>query len=326
MRVETGVYTGDDTDDRTIDVSGNITGDCSSVNTVIIVNSKGANSGAYCTTDNFDANNAKVLHGGVAQTTGLIDGLTTGAFNVSGILNSTAGVTSEYVYFVIQYDGVTRDIETGNYAGDGNDDRTDAITFTNSDPPGAPQAACVVSEGAHHATIRNDDEGATVDDTLFVGGGSAAVANYIQKLSQGNCEIGSHNRVNNNSTSYNYFVLWEVSGVFDTQEYAGDGIDNRTDAFTLTFQPDFAYITGDLNASRFMKEAETDGQDAAHNITDAVERTNRIQDFHATGIEIGDHADVNSDTVEYYPFCFKKSAGTAVGVKLRTLTLMGAGK
>lgn len=193
MRVDTGSYTGDGSDPKTISLT-NCSGDCSATDTVILVASKGTASVAYITTDKFDTDYAKNANDDTAQVNTVIKDLGTGSFSVNGTLNTN---TEEYLWVALQYDGTTRDIETGSYTGNKTDNETGLMTFSAV----TPDLACVMCEENYKPYMATGDTGS--DQSVVVSYGGAAT-DMIQALNSGNCEIGASNYVNRSGYSYLY--------------------------------------------------------------------------------------------------------------------------
>jgi len=302
MRVDTGSYTGDGgVGGKDISLT-NCSGDCSAVDTFIMVVAEDSDSAAYFTTDKFDTDYAKILAGAGSDVTGLITGLTTAQFTVDGTLNTN---TANYLYVVIQYDGVTRDIETGQYTGNTLDNQTGLCTFNSFSPDACLIGAEVTYTAGCSSTANDADETCRFDY-------ASVSTNWIQAFNAANIELGSTNEINRDTYVYNFVVIKNVTSVADFREYTGDAATARQ-YNSIGFTPDFLFINHDSGDDIIAKEITTDGVDDSHRLRAAIADVDKIQDFITSGVELGTHAEVNGSAIEYYPWSFKKSAGTGGG-------------
>ena len=303
MRIDTGTYTGNDGTQPDQDISlTNCSGDCSAIATVIMCFADGDGaSGSYFTTNSFDANFASKLAETTAQEAGQIIDLTTAQFTVDGNLN-VQGVV--YRYLVLQYDGITLDIETGQYTGNGLDNQTGVWTF------GAWTPACALtqSEGARQNRWNTNDTSVGRSDS-FSGIGDAG--NSIQAINNGNCELGTSTLVNTLNEIYNWFILGEVADHCSFVTYNGDNNDNRNLSL-LTFSSDMILIKGNGSDLAVGRQSDMVG-DISFLLFDSASFANLIQAINVDGFQVGTSHTINELGQEYYAWCFKDFAGAAAG-------------
>jgi hypothetical protein len=315
MRIDTGTYTGDAVAGGKVISLTNCSGDCSSVDTVILIVPEEADDEAHLSSNSFDTDYAKPAWGSGVQTNTEINSLGSGQFEVDGHLNISGAL---YLYLVLQYDGSTRNIETGFYTGNGLDDQNGLMTFTAGF---TPNAAFVMREDTRMVVGRDDSEGAAVDDTCYFNN-TVAYADRIQQFQNGYCQIGANQDVNTDTRTYQYFVLGEVTNYADFFEWVGNGTDPTNITGSLNgADPDFVFILHDRATKMCAKEATSDGVDDASLFDAVASAANHIQDLIANGIEVGSGAYANGSGSEYYGLFFVQYAGTAAaGVDVQATT------
>lgn len=294
MRIDTGEYTGVDGGAKVISLVNSV-GDCSATDTILLVGPVGAGgAGIRFTTNTYDTGYSHYLWGstGQANTNG-IDTLTTQAFTVNGTLNAN-GV--EYSYLVCQYDGVTRDITTINYTGNGLDDQQGLFVC----PGMTPNAALTKRELTIVGCCKTDDE---ADDTVpFTSGGG--LPNTLQAFGNGYVELGTTLAANANGSLYNAVALAEVAGYVDFREYLGNGAER---SITIGFGPTFVFIPHDISDDINGRQTTSSG---SFRFQDAAVQAQGILSLDADGFTVGTDNEVNAAAGnEYYPWSFKDCAG-----------------
>lgn len=304
MLVDTFTYTGDGSDPQ--DLSGNITncsGDFTSVDTWILVLPLGSDEEAMSSSNTTDLDKSHAMFFFQSQNSNLITDLGTGTFSVRGTLNTN---TSKYMAMICQYDGTTRDVETGSYTGDGNDNRD--ITVAGFDSGSiTPDAVITMQETRYRAGRTEEGQG---DETCLFSD-VAAGANDIQSVGSGKFVVGSGRTANDNGIDTHYVVFKEASDACAFITWTGDSIDNRG-ITGIGFEPDFVFIMHTHNQDIVGRE-QTGSEANSGQFSAKVAHTNAILSFDADGFTISDDTDVNTSGNEYYAWCFKNSSGTAVG-------------
>ncbi len=321
MRIDTGTYTGNDGgvlgDNPQVINLTNCVGDCSVIATVIMIFVHGAGAGGpYFTTNTFDINFATSLYLNI-QEEDYITTLTTQAFTADGECNVQDVV---FYYLVLQYDGITQDIETGQYVGNGLDNQTGLMTF------GAwtPDCAMTNREGGSYQynAWRTNDVTALKSASWT---SLLEVTDKIQAINSGNCELGTHAQVNKSGNTFNWFVLGEVVDHCSFVTYVGNDADNR-DLALLSFQPKVVLIKGSGNDDSVGRTSDMVG-DVSFRFRDFGTTFNAIQAINVDGFQVGTAHYVNegpaSDTQTYYAWCFKDFAGASAGGNAPTGTING---
>ncbi len=299
MRIDVGSYTGDGSDPKTISLT-NCTGDLSSVTSVIFVQTYGPSGQGTCfTTDIYDTDYASYCYGNGAQIVDLITSLTSGAFDVEGLLNAS-GVT--YAYLVLQYDGTANEIETGQYTGNGLDDQDGLLTY------GAwvPDFIQGMSESGSACNFRSDIAISTDMANYWSGGTSRS--NVYQSVNSGYVQLGNRGAHANDDTEvYNYYVLAEIANYFFYGNYTGNGIDDRS-ITGAGFQPELSWVCDRLgNEPGWRQKDLSAGISGRWRDTAGV--SNHIQDLEADGIQVGTDPEANGDTRVYDWLCWKAYVG-----------------
>ena len=322
MRVDAGHYTGNDVagenDPQTISLT-KCTGDLQGTDSFIMVVPYGNDDIAYGVTNTTDDDNSHKFWAFGGDVANKITNLVAGAFDVEGALNEDG---SEYLYLILQYDGTTRDFETGQYTGDGQDNKADAITYTNT----GTEPVFVISCSETRFRIIRTNEGQGDESNFF--SDINVEANQIQSFAAANCVIGSDRDINDNGISHHYLVAWGVTGVCAVKQYDGNDADPREVTVEVGMQPEFSFVVGDHNQDYSARADLADcGQFNAR-----VTATDTILSHFADGIEVSDNIDVNDGTpiVGYYAYTFRESSGTAAPApaapKLHTPMILNVAK
>lgn len=305
MRIDVLTKTGDGAGGGQVVNLTNCVGNLSTIASVIFVSAVGASGGGtYFTTDTYDADQATYLYGGGAQVGGQITTLGAGSFKIDGNCNISGVV---YVILVLQYDGITQDLETGTYTGNLTDDQDGLWTW------GAwvPEWVQTVSEAGSVACWRTDN---IPGDSTSNWTNNAAVNNAIQSVNSGYCQLGDRaGWANNSGETYHWFVAGLVPGYFNTIRYTGDGNDPRVpDVTGAGFQPELIYDKNS-NGNEPVGTQEDMAIDDTFRFRDQASVFNRIKAIKADGFEVGSDAEVNTLNFIYDAFVFKAFAGAAAG-------------
>lgn len=285
LRVATGSYVGDATDDRNITVSPSF-----AIKMVLI---KQASTQPAVMSISGMGDLARILD----NTTGspaanIIQSMGTGTFQVGA--SSRTNLTGE-TYYYVALGGDDTEIYAGSYVGNATDDR--AITA-----PGFLPELVIILPNANQQVISRFGALAGDNSQVFSGDGNALTgANYIQSLDASGFTVGTNSNVNNSGTTYYYLAVKGVSGQSNTSSYTGDSSDNR-DLTTPNFQPGFVFIYQPFNNLVF--RGANVGDDTSR-IMSAANISNAIQSFISTGFQLGTSSLVNNNGDTYYYYALK---------------------
>lgn len=283
MKVATGEYTGNGTDDRSISGVG-------FQPEVVVVKATDA-AGPPFRTDAMSGDNANWLRDNNGLTANIIQALESDGFQVGtdGAVNTGS---QAYQWFAFA-DGGDGDLATGTYTGNGTDDRS--VT-----DPGFDVAFVIVKHrGTESGAWRIASNSA--DNSLQFHQFSAEKTNTIQNFVTNGFEVGTSAEVNTSSEVYDYIAVKSGSSSVAESTYTGNATDDR-DITGTGFTPEVVWVkTDDSQAPR----ANTDGTDDSISLGTIANAANSIQSFASDGFQVGSAADVNSSAATEYWVAFR---------------------
>lgn len=287
LRVAYGTYVGNGADDRDITVSPSfaikavlIKGDDGTVTTTISFSSMGGNA-----RDLSALSDALVVN--------RIQSIGTGTFQIgSSDYVNKSGVT--FYYFVLGGDDT--EIVAGTYTGNNTDDRQITTNFL-------PEAVWIVG-------LQNDQTiarfgGISTDLGVSMGGTGSSFANTIQSFNATGFVIGNDGTVNQNTVTFYYLAIKNVSGQSYTNSYTGNGSDNRN-ITAPNFQPDAVFVKGVSTNGVFRTASHA--ADRTSDFDASANQADQIQSFISTGFQIGVDSRVNTNATVYYYYTIIDSA------------------
>ncbi len=306
LKVATGTYTGDSTDNRAITGLG-----FSPKLVVVCVNGSGQRwvkfssfDGTYATsslmqTDNTDLSSANNKEQIVSCDA---DGFTVSYNNVYGDANSPNA--TGYTYYWWALGGDATDIYAGKYTGNGVDGK--AIT----DPGFTPGFVWIQGTINEHSVTKCTSTGASTDSSCF--SFYDFMTDGIQSLTASGFTVGTSSRVNTNAATYWYVAVKDTAGVFASGTYTGNGSDNR-DITGVGFKADVLYVFGDSSGSANFAAFRTKDCTAGDNsfpIRSGAQTTNMIQSLGADGFQVGTATNVNNNGTTYYWIAMKNQTAS----------------
>lgn len=293
----TGSYTGDGADNRTITISPSFTPK------FVMIRATGSSLHTYV---NFSCTDlAMELANLTTGAANKIQACGSGSFQIGSHADTNTN-GSTYHYLAL---GDGPSLEVGSYSGNGADDRT--ITMAKSFTPGLLMIRCNDAGGAARGVFRTTTH--TGDSTSYFHQ-LANTTNLIQSVSAGSFQVGSAAAVNVSSQTCYYLAIEDLAGLTDSFSYSGNNTDNRT--FTdLGFQPDAFVLLKDTSAdSPWAFRFGIQTGDAGY-IGIAAQAANGIQQFTASGFEVGTNVGVNGNTYTYYAWGLKAPTITSTAVR-----------
>ncbi len=208
-------------------------------------------------------------------------------------------------------------IISGNYTGDGTDDRS--ITGLGFQPD------MVIVKGSFIRGAVCRTSTMTGDATKPMYGETALLGDVIQSLDTDGFTVGTDNDVNKKNTSYYWVAFKAEAGELYAGAYTGDGTDDRS-ITDPGFQPAYVIVLAD-SASDPLQRSSAMAGDASIGFGLSGFITDGIQALEANGFQVGTSAAVNEDGTAYHYIAWKGIAGqvtvgsyTGNGVDDRNIT------
>lgn len=221
------------------------------------------------------------------------DGFTVGTY---GNVNTT-GVD---VYWTA-IGGTSSHIASGSYTGDGTDDR-DVVTGLSFQP----DYVSVKAENTRNHVFTTKD---APSDTTLIYTNAASVSNAIQVLNSDGFQIGTSVYANQNAVVYYWFALKTISGIFETGNYTGNGV-NPTDITAVSFLGDSMLIGSNVTRYGVYKNSSMGATEAASVTYGSGLATTFITAFLSNGFTVTGNSQVNQNTSTYYWMVFKDATAS----------------
>jgi hypothetical protein len=307
MKVETGSYTGDLNDGRTIALT-----DSSLTPDFVMVNRRNSGApGCVAKTSGMAGDTAKPLGSSTGLTANYIQALGVGSFEI-GSSTAVNGDAEVYDYIAIEV-GSAGDCEVGAYTGNGVDDRDIPLTDSGLTPDGM----IIMGNQTAQAYYRFVD-GHTGDSSSHYGDGGGG-ANFIQSLGAGTFQVGTGSGVNTDTIAYYYLAWKKVADIAGGVAYVGNGTDGRTiTSLGLTnVVPGLCHVTriSTYQDRKVVRIAHTTDLSSFYDGNAAA--ANHVQDFPAADtIDVGTSVQVNhSSGQDYGAYLFADGSSEAGGAE-----------
>jgi hypothetical protein len=221
LKIATGTYSGDATDDRVITGVG-------FQPDVVIIKSTGAEV-AVTKTSAMSGDAAKRMVGPAAVAANIIQSLDSDGFTIGQALEVNALATS---YYWIALKAGEYALKVGSYVGNGTSQSITGLGFS-------PEYAIVMPSDTGVPVQRFSGMSMSYQFTLELG-----AADRITSLDSNGFTVGSGAQVNTSGTTY-YWVAWnQVAGSIKMGSYAGNDTDDRS-ITGVGFQPSYVMVRGD---------------------------------------------------------------------------------
>lgn len=288
LRVATGTYVGNGTDNRTISHPG-------FQPDVVIVKAATAQV-SVMRSSTMTGDNAKPLTGLTALTANLVQSLTSSGFTIGTDARvNTNGTT----YHWTAYQAGVGALKVGSYTGNGN--ASQAVTGTNF----SPEYVAVLGASAQRATQRFS--GMTRG---FQFDSDTGTTTRVSSLDADGFTVANSAEVNTSAITYHYLAINDVAGSIKVGSYSGNGVDNRN-VTGVGFQSDYLMVrSGDTGTGRLgaARPAALTG-DSTHRFGALANVANNLQALQADGFQTGTDAAVNANGIIYHYAALKNSAG-----------------
>lgn len=284
IKMATGTYTGDNSDDRAIAVGFQPD--------FVLLKDEG-NREAVARTSSMVGDLSKPMGSATALQADNIQSFTATGFVVGG---STRTNQNNRAYQWVAIKANSQAMKVGSYTGNGSGQSIAGLGFS-------PELVMVMGNNAQRAALH------------FAGGriyrfdSGTSVTGGVASMDADGFTVGTAVETNAASVAYHYVAFNDVANSIDASSYLGDGADNRN-VTTPGFQPDFVLIRADDNVTSRpgnFKPASLAG-DSALPFSAIASVTNRIQALSASGFQVGNSTDVNASGVTYYSLAVRGSA------------------
>lgn len=285
IKMTSGTYTGDATDNRSIAVGFQPD--------FVMIKDTGNREGA-ARSSSMAGDVSKPMGTATTLTADIIQSLTATGFTI-GTNNRVNQNTRTYHWTAFKTN--SQAMKVGSYNGNGTSQSITGLGFS-------PELVIVMGNTAQLAVARYSGMARTYD----FGNGQGA-ATDITALGADGFTVGAGAKVNSAATTYHYVAFNDVANSIDVGTYTGNNTDNRN-IVTPAFQPEFVMIRGDDNVGNRSANWHPSSLAGDNTLlfTATASGNNRIQAFQATGFQVGTNGDVNANAIPYYYLAVRSSA------------------
>jgi hypothetical protein len=312
-----GSYTGNATDDTTIDISATTSPSVTDFQPdFVLVKCDSANQTVWRTSANAANESLKLING---TPPALTDGIKSFVANGFTVGTGDANINTVTCWYVA-IKGSGADVAVGSYTGNAADDRDIDISDTTSNGSADFQPEWVMIQRADNDEIAQTKNSAMPSTTACQFNNSCA-DNRIQALNANGFQVGTSILTNANLAVYVYVAVKASSGNTFAGTYTGDANTSR-DITDVGFQPEWTWTlpedtgTG-IGCARF---EEHSGDDSIE-LGTVASATNQIQTFLSNGFQIGSDTCANENLIVYYHYSIKTQAAAATTRRSRPIFL-----
>ena len=285
IKMASGTYTGDATDNRAITVGFQPD--------FVIVKDTAATEGA-ARSSSMTGDASKPMGSASAFATDHIQSLTATGFTI-GTNNRVNRNGRTYHWVAFKANGQA--MRVGTYNGNGTSQSPTGFGFS-------PEAVIVMGNNNARAVTRMS--GMT---RSFGFDNTTGVTTAVTSLDADGFSVGNGAEANTNGVAYHYVAFNDFADSIDVASYAGNNTDG-TNISTPGFQPAFVLVrANDTVTGRFAnwRPASLAG-DSTLLFTATAAGNNRIQALQANGFQLGTQTDVNANAVTYHYLAVRSSA------------------
>ena len=285
IKMASGTYTGDATDNRAITVGFQP----DFVMVKDLGNSEGAARSSSMTGDvskpmgsltAFQADNIQSLDA---------TGFTIGTDNRVNRNNRT--------YHWVAFKANSQAMKVGTYNGNGTTQSIAGVGFQ-------PELVILMGNNGQRAAARYSGAARTYGFDASTG-----VTTGVTALGADGFTVGAAAEANANGVAYHYVAFNDFANSISVGSYSGNNTDDRAIA-TPNFQPEFVMVRADDTATGRAANWHPSSLAGDNTLlfTATASGNNRIQAFQATGFQVGTSTDVNANTVSYRYIAVRSSA------------------
>jgi hypothetical protein len=285
IKMATGTYAGNSTDNRAISVGFQPD--------FVIVKSTAARE-AVARTSTMAGDVSKPLGTATAFAANYIQSLTATGFTVG--TNNRVNVTGD-TYHWVAFKTNSQAMRVGNYTGNGANRSFTGFGFS-------PEAVIVFGNNAARGVSRLSSM-----TRSFGFDASTGTATAVSSLDADGFSAGTAAEANSNGIGYHYVAFNDVANSIDVASYAGNNTDSRGIA-TVGFQPEYVLIRANDTSTGRAANARPSSLAGDNTLlfTATAAGPNRIQALQSNGFQLGTSTDVNANTVSYHYLAVRSSA------------------
>ena len=285
IKVASGTYTGDASDNRAIAVGFQPD--------FVMVKDAGNSEGA-ARSSSMAGDVAKPMGTTTAFQADVIQSLDANGFTIG---TDNRANRNNRTYYWVAFKANSQAMKVGTYNGNGTTQSITGVGFQ-------PELVILMGNNAQRAVARYTGASRT-----YGFDNSTGVTTGVTAFGADGFTVGAAAEANTNNVAYHYVAFNDFANSISVGSYAGNNTDNRNIA-TPSFQPEFAMVRADDTAtgrSANWHPAAFAGDNTLL-FTGTASGTNRIQAFQATGFQLGTSTDVNANTVNYNYLAVRSSA------------------
>jgi hypothetical protein len=285
IKMASGTYTGDATDNRAIAVGFQPD--------FVMVKDTGNSEGA-ARSSSMAGDVSKPMGSLTAFQADVIQSLTATGFTV-GTDNRVN--RNNRTYHWVAFKANNQAMQVGTYTGNGTTQSITGVGFQ-------PELVILLGNNAQRAAARYSGAARTYGFDASTG-----VTTGVTAFGADGFSVGAAAEANANGVAYHYIAFNDFANSISVGSYTGNNTDNR-DITTPAFQPEFVMVRADDTAtgrSANWHPASFAGDNTLL-FTGTASGTNRIQALQATGFQLGTSTDVNANTVSYRYLAVRSSA------------------
>jgi hypothetical protein len=284
IKMATGTYTGDGTDNRAISVGFQPD--------FVMVKDEG-NRESAARSSSMVGDLSKPMGSLTALQADVIQSFTATGFTIG--TNNRVNQSAR-IYHWVAFRANSQAMKVGTYNGNGTGQSISGLGFS-------PELVIVMGNNAQRSVLN------------FAGGrtyrfdAGTSIASGVSSMDADGFTVGTAVETNAAATAYHWVAFNDFANSIDASSYAGDGADNRN-VTTPGFQPDYTLIRADDNVTArpaSSRPASLAGDNTLLFAGSAMV-TNRIQALQANGFQVGNSGDVNANSVTYYSLAVRSSA------------------
>ena len=285
IKMTSGTYTGDATDNRAITVGFQPD--------FVIVKDTGNGEGA-ARSSSMTGDVSKPMGSATAFAADHIQSLTATGFTI-GTNNRVNRNNRDYHW--VAFMANSQAMRVGTYNGNGTSQSPTGFGFS-------PEAVILMGNNNARAVTRMS--GMT---RSFGFDNTTGVTTAVTSLDADGFSVGNGAEANTNGVAYHYVAFNDFANSIDVASYTGNNTDN-TNISTVGFQPAFVLVRANDTATgrRANWRPSSLAGDSTLLFTGTAAGNNRIQALQANGFQLGTSTDVNANTVTYHYLAVRSSA------------------
>jgi hypothetical protein len=200
-------------------------------------------------------------------------------------------------YHWVAFKANSQAMKVGTYNGNGTTQSITGVGFQ-------PELVILMGNNAQRAAARYSGAARTYGFDASTGGTTGVTAFGADGFA-----VGAAPEANANGVAYGYVAFNDFANSISVGSYTGNNTDDRAIA-TPNFQPEFVMVRADdvaIGRAANWHPSSLAG-DSTLLLTATAAGNNRIQAFQATGFQLGTSTDVNANTVSYRYIAVRSSA------------------